>query len=163
MGKSHQRNMRMAKLEDIPQPPVILPLLPPLTSDRPIEDRRFKAIALVSPGFSMLFSPESLADVSLPSLCIGAGRDRWNRGQAERFVSMLGSRAQYRSIPDADSLTFVAPVSEDDPASMLGELSRHAAPEVQKMLNARLTGMLAEFFDRTFAAVPEQTPQTEER
>ena len=120
--RTHQRQMRQAKASDIPWPPTVLPLLPPLSHDRALADARFKALALVSPGYSMLFNRQSLWDVRKPVFLAGAGKDGFNipSEQAEALRDMLPHRPYYLLLPEADMAAFRAPVPESDSAKALG-------------------------------------------
>lgn len=146
--RTHQRQLRQSRGSAIPVPPVVLPLLPPLSHDRPVQDSRFRALVFVSPGFSMLFDKESLAPVQIPTLFIGAGKDLWNRPseQAKRFVDMLGSRAQYQLMPEADGPSFQAECQEADPLFPLGDICGTVTKETRESIHTRLTEILKDFF-----------------
>ena len=120
--KAHARQLRLSKEEGIPQPPAAIPLLPPLSHDRAVSDSRFRALALISPGYSMLFSRESLAEVQEPVFIAGAGRDDLNipSEQAERFAAMLPKRPSYLMLPNADMASFHSSGPQSDPARPLG-------------------------------------------
>ncbi|HJD98256.1 dienelactone hydrolase family protein [Mailhella massiliensis] len=150
VARSHQRQLRLAKSDALPTPPVALPLLPPLSHNTPVADARFKAMVFVSPGFSMLFSKESLAAVNLPSLFIGAENDAWNRPeeQAERFVDMLGHKPEYLLLKHADAPSLQAPCPASDPAGPLASLCNSVEPETRDAIHARLVSILQEFFNR---------------
>ena len=156
--RSHQRQLRLAKSDALPTPPVALPLLPPLSHLSPVADSRFKAMAFVSPGFSMLFSRESLEEVHIPSLFIGAEMERWNRPeeQAERFADMLGGRSEYLLLHHADAPALQAPCPDSDPALPLVSLCNSVEPEVREAVHARLVSVLQEFFNRILGR--ENTP-----
>ena len=149
--RTHQRQMRLAKTGNIPEPPVALPLLPPLSHDIPVADGRFRAMTFVSPGFSMLFSEESLSTVRVPSLFIGAELERWNKPseQAERFVAMMHGRPEYMLLNHADSQALQTACPESDPAGPLTSLCNSVDPETREAVHARLVSVLQEFFNRT--------------
>lgn len=151
VARSHQRQLRLAKSDALPVPPVALPLLPPLSHDSPVADARFRALVFVSPGYSMLFDPESLSAVQVPALFIGADLDIWNRPseQAERFVDMMGNRPEYLLLHHADAAALQAPCPESDPAKPLSALCNSVDPERREAAHARLVSVLQEFFDRT--------------
>ena len=148
--RSHQRQLRLAKSDTLPTPPVALPLLPPLSHNSPVAESRFRAMAFVSPGFSMLFSRESLESVHIPSLFIGAELDRWNRPeeQAERFADMLSGRSEYMLLNHADAPALQAPCPGADPAVPLVSLCNSVEPDVRDAVHARLVSVLQEFFNR---------------
>ena len=150
VARTHQRQLRLAKSDTLPTPPVALPLLPPLSHNSPVADSRFKAMAFVSPGFSMLFSRESLEAVRIPSLFIGAELERWNRPeeQAERFADMLSGRSEYMLLNHADAPALQAPCPDADPAMPLVSLCNSVEPEMRDAIHARLVSVLQEFFNR---------------
>ncbi len=76
--RNHQRQQRLSKIHDLPLPPVALPLLPPLSHSALVTDSRFQSMIFVSPGYSMLFSKETLESIHVPCLFIGAEKERWN-------------------------------------------------------------------------------------
>ena len=150
MARSHQRQLRLARIRDIPTPPVALPLLPPLSHNTPVADERFRAMAFVSPGFSMLFSQDSLADVHIPCLFVGAEKERWNRPseQARRFVAMLGQNTEYQLLHQADAPSLQTTCPDADPAMPLASLCNSVDEETREAIHARLVSMLQEFFNR---------------
>ena len=152
--RTHQRQMRLSKTANIPDPPVALPLLPPLSHDIPVADGRFRAMTFVSPGFSMLFSEESLSSVHVPCLFIGAELERWNKPseQAERFVAMMHGRPEYMLLNHADSQALQTACPESDPAGPLTSLCNSIDPEMREAVHARLVSVLQEFFNRTLGS-----------
>ena len=150
VARSHQRQMRLAREHGIPTPPVALPLLPPLSHNTPVADARFRAMAFVSPGFSMLFNTQSLSSVHIPCLFIGAESERWNRPseQAERFVGMMNNRPEYLLLHDADAPALQANCPESDPAGPLASLCGSVDDETRDAVHARLVSVLQEFFNR---------------
>ncbi|MBQ4076491.1 MAG: dienelactone hydrolase family protein [Mailhella sp.] len=148
--RAHQRQLRLARTDAIPQPPVALPLLPPLSHDRALADSRFRALALVSPGYSMLFSRESLSGVREPIFLAGAGQDACSLPceQAERLRDMLPQRPSYILLPHADMPSFHSAGPESDPAHSLGGVyaGRDDRISVLALLDA-----LQDFFTQAFA------------
>lgn len=151
VARGHQRQLRLAKTEDIPSPPVALPLLPPLSQEQDVADGRFKAFIFVSPGFSMLFSKDSLQQVECPAFFIGAGKDVLNRPaeQAERFAYLLGGNAEYLLLPQADAPAFMAACPSADPAFPLSEISRSVPAETRTAIHTRLFSVVLDFLHRT--------------
>ncbi|WP_446425613.1 alpha/beta hydrolase family protein [Mailhella sp.] len=160
VSRSHQRQMRMAKMDGVPLPPVALPLLPPVLQDKPVTDSRFSAAVLVSPGFSMLFTRESLADVRIPLLVAGAGRDPFllPNEQAERFTALLPLRPQYLLLPEASPAVLHAPCPEKDPASALGGVCTPVPDELRRSVQNLLLDTLHVFFLRAFGSGVEDLP-----
>lgn len=150
VARSHQRQLRLARIRDIPTPPVALPLLPPLSHNTPVADERFRAMAFVSPGFSMLFSQDSLANVHIPCLFVGAEKERWNRPseQAKRFVAMLGKNTEYQLLHQADAPSLQTTCPDADPAMPLASLCNSVDAETRDTIHARLVFMLQDFFNR---------------
>ncbi len=152
LERSHQRLLRQMNGKDLPPPPAVLPLLPPLSHDRAVADERFKALALVSPGFSMLFSWESLAPVHRPVLLVGAGQDKLliPDEQAERLAAMLPSRADYRLFLEADTSVFHS-IKPDGVSHMLfGQSVEEQDPTRRLLLQEQLLNTLQDFFTRAF-------------
>ncbi|WP_418764759.1 alpha/beta hydrolase family protein [Mailhella sp.] len=149
VARSHQRQLRLAKSRGIPTPPVALPLLPPLSHNTPVADGRFRAMAFVSPGFSMLFNEKSLAAVRIPCLFVGAERERWNKPeeQAKRFAAML-HRSEYMPLHQADAAALQAECPESDPAGPLASLCASVDQETRTAIHSQLVSSLQEFFNR---------------
>jgi predicted dienelactone hydrolase len=114
------------------------------------EDGRFRALALVSPGFAMLFDRPSLAAVSIPVLLLGAGGDGLNRPERQARVlrDALPGGAEYRVLPGADGPSLQA-ACPPDMAGYLPDLCASVSPEERRDIHARLEGVLADFFART--------------
>lgn len=152
LERSHRRILRQNREMELPQPPVILPLLPPLSHDRAVTDERFKALALVSPGFSMLFSPDSFAQVQKPVLIIGAGRDSLllPGEQAERFAAMLPFRPDYKLFAEATASMFQNTRGDDISRTLFGITADKEDPAQRVLLREQLLNTLQDFFHRSF-------------
>lgn len=152
LERSHQRLLRQNREKNLPQPPASLPLLPPLSHDRAVTDERFKALALVSPGFSMLFSPDSLTHVQKPVLLIGAGRDSLllPEEQAERFASMLPIRPDYRLFAEAKTSMFENTRADGISHALFDSSSDKENPAQKALLREQLLNTLQDFFHRSF-------------
>ena len=150
VARSHQRQLRLARERGIPAPPVALPLLPPLSHNTPVADGRFRAMAFVSPGFSMLFNEQSLSSVHIPCLFIGAEAEQWNKPseQAERFVAMLKNKPEYMLLHHADAPSLQAACPDSDPAGPLAALCNSVDDETREAIHTRLVSVLQEFFNR---------------
>ncbi len=150
VARSHQRQLRLAKARGIPTPPVALPLLPPLSHNTPVADARFRAMAFISPGFSMLFNQSSLSAVHIPCLFVGAEMERWNRPseQAKRFVAMLGKNTEYMLLHHADAPSLQTECPDADPAMPLASLCNSVDAETREAIHSRLVSVLQEFFNR---------------
>lgn len=150
-SRTHQRQMRLARASDISCPPAVLPLLPPLSHDRALADKRFKAFALVSPGYAMLFNRQSLFEVREPVFLAGAGKDGFNlpHEQAETLRDMLPQRPYYLFLPDADMAAFHAPAPTTDVAKALGGIYK-SAPQTSASYSALLEA-LHHFFEHSLA------------
>lgn len=149
--RTHARQMKIAQKNTLPKPPVALPLLPPLSLDQALVDSRFGALALVSPGYSMLFSRESLALVQRPVFLAAADKDSFNRPteQALRIASMLPHRPSYLLLPDADMASFHAHAPSADPARALGGV--YASPGSSLSAQTLLIDRLHDFFSNAFS------------
>lgn len=150
VARSHQRQLRLARTRGIPTPPVALPLLPPLSHNTPVADARFRAMAFISPGFSMLFSESSLSAVHIPCLFAGAEKERWNRPseQAKRFAAMLKKNSEYMTLHHADAPALQTECPDADPAMPLASLCNSVDTETREAVHARLVSVLQEFFNR---------------
>ena len=150
VARAHQRQLRLARADSIPQPPVALPLLPPLSHDRAVTDRRVQALALISPGYSMLFSRKSLSEVQEPVFLAGAGKDSFNlpSEQAERLLEMRPRRPYYLLLPNADMASFHTAGPDSDPAHPLGGVY---AGRNDRISTLALLDALEEFFMQAFA------------
>ncbi len=117
MEKNHRRIVKQAKGMPFPQPPVVLPLLPPPSNEATLRDPRFSAFILVSPGYSFLFDKASLLAVRHPVLCIGSQKDDINipQEQAGRFAGMMSGNARYALLQNTYPHIFDAPCPEDSP------------------------------------------------
>jgi predicted dienelactone hydrolase len=150
--RSHQRQLRLARKQNIPQPPTALPLLPQLAPETSVNDARFKAFALVSPGFSMLFTPATLTKVNAPVLLVVAGQDAFLRpsDHAERFAGMLPGKPEYLAIAEATSASFLAPCTASDPARELAGICAGTDTEQRRIIHTRIVHHLRDFFHRCF-------------
>lgn len=134
-----------------PKPPVFLPALPPLPRKLPLADPRFRAMALVSPGFSMLFDPHSLKGLKPSLLLIGAEGDDLNRPdkQALALRSLIAPPTpEYLFLPGADGPSFQA-LCPPDMAQELPDLCRSVTPDQREVIHQRMEDVLLEFFRRT--------------
>lgn len=158
VARSHQRQMRMARTEGIPLPPVALPLLPPAPQDKEVADPRFKAAALISPGFSMLFTRDSLGEAKLPMLLVGAGHDPFllPHEQAERLRALLPNRPKYLSIPEASPAALHAPCPAEHQTAGLDGVCAPVPEELRHRVRTLLLDTLHVFFLRSFGADPVQ-------
>ena len=149
-ARVHQRQLRQSTEKDIPKPPAVLPLLPPLSHDRALADSRIRALALVSPGYSMLFSAESLSEVRQPVFIAGADKDAFNlpSEQAERLRDMLPLRPRYLLLPEADMASFHASAPASDAAQPLGGV--YASGMRSPVAQNALLDALERFFNQSF-------------
>jgi len=112
-----------------------------------LADPRIRAIAAVSPGFGMLFGPESFRYFYPPLLLIGGGKDRANPPalHSRAIANHLREKARYINLPDADQGAFMAPC----PADLfreLPELCRPISRETRQKVHQTLQNALADFF-----------------
>lgn len=145
-----QRSQRKP-VTNFPKPPVFLPPLPPLPPERPLADPRFRAMVLVSPGFSMLFNPLSLKGLKPSLLLIGAERDALNRPDKQALVlrSLIAPPTpEYISLADADGPSFQA-LCPPELDQELPDLCRSVTPARREAIHLQLQDILLDFFHRT--------------
>jgi len=142
-----QRKQRRGVV-NFPRPPFFLPLLPPLPPEENLADPRFKALALISPGFSALMDPDSLAGLKTPVLLMGLGQDPLDipSQQALALSRMLTAQeARYKELPDA-SLADLQAVCPQSMARDYPGLCHSAGEEDHEALHRQLEDELSVFF-----------------
>lgn len=117
----------------------------PLT--RSLADQRIKAIAAVSPGYGMLFGPDSFRWFYPPLLLVAADRERIDRAElhARPLARLLGSRARILELTEADTGALMS-TCPPRVAAELPELCLSTPPETRAALHRRLNNALADFF-----------------
>lgn len=145
-----QRTQRKGSV-NFPEPPVFLPPLPPLPEKRETADPRFRAMALLSPGFAMLFDPPSLRDVDIPVLLAGLDGDPLDL-PPQQALSLRGmiappAPAYLELTGDAPALQALCP---PDMAADLPDLCDTVTPEERAELHERLKKALPDFFRRAW-------------
>ena len=108
-----------------------------------------KAIALISPGFGMLFSKNAFKYFYPPVLIIEAGKDHFNKPQNHSRVMgrNLGAKAFYLALPDADMGAFMDECPESI-ARELPELCFSITSGQRKKIQEELVSTLCSFFNR---------------
>lgn len=145
-----QRGQRKPVLE-FPKPPVYLPLLPALQELRPLQDPRFRAMAFVSPGLSMLFDRESLADINIPLLFVAAEKDALNKPEQQAALLrrlIAPPTPEYATLPDADGPSLQA-LCPPDMLRDLPDLCASVSSETRLSIHNRLKALLLAFFQKT--------------
>ena len=112
-----------------------------------LKDPRIKAIAIVSPGFGMLFSPRSFQHFTTPLLVLTAGKDTLNdhRLHADVLTGYLRAQSRTLFIAEADMGALMAPCP-DSLAKELSELCRSVSPKERLLIHKRMHEALASFF-----------------
>ncbi|MCH5276443.1 MAG: hypothetical protein J1E80_01275 [Desulfovibrionaceae bacterium] len=139
-------------LTELPAPPVFTPLLPPLPAEHALTDARFRAMMLISPGYSMLFDPNSLKSLNLPLSLVGLDRDPLHRPERQALVLrelLASSTAEYTLLTGADGPALQA-LCPPDMAQDLPDLCRTVSPGEREALHRRLEGLIVSFFQRAF-------------
>lgn len=164
MKKRHKRLSAQysKRMQDIPVPPAFLPPLPPLPPQERIRDDRIRALVLIAPGYSMLFDPASLAEVTVPVLIVDAPGDRLNKPDPQSATLsryLTKTRTAHALLPEADTLALMAPCPPPL-ADNLPDLCFSAPPELRRQMENMLVSSLVEFFDRVFppGKVPAASP-----
>lgn len=160
MEKRHKRLSAQyrKKMQGIPLPPAFLPPLPPLPPRERIHDDRLKALALIAPGYAMLFEQKSLANVRIPVLLVGAPEDRLNKPDPQSLMlsaGLVNARVENLILPEADSLSLMAPCPPEL-AATLPDFCPNSNPEKHQRLENALLSTLIGFFDS--ALLPGKRP-----
>lgn len=137
------RNQRRPVVE-FPPPPAFLPLLPPLPDVEALADGRVKSIILVSPGYSMLFDPESLLDLTLPIRLIACADDSLNLldGQIAFFANLLQDEERdFRWLENA-SIPALQAVCPPDVAADMPELCESVTRQERDKLHREFESVL---------------------
>lgn len=139
-------------LASFPTPPVFAPLLPPLPAEHPLTDARFRAMMLISPGYSMLFAPDSLKSLNLPLAIVGLDRDPVHTPHHQALVLrdlLTPPGPDYTLLTGADGPALQA-LCPPDMAQELPDLCRTVSPREREALHRRLENMILGFFQRVF-------------
>lgn len=112
-----------------------------------LADRRVKAVAAISPGYGMLFDSKSFRYFHPPLLLVCAGKDQFNAAKlhCEPMARMLGERARYLVLPDADAGALMA-TCPPGLAAELPELCQSVAPQRREAIDRELREALLAFF-----------------
>ncbi len=105
---SHWAQERLASLMTKPKG-VLAP-----AQDKPWHDPRIRSVALIAPGYAMLFDAESFAGFSTPAMIIEAERDRLNPPalHAQHLREVMPPDTPYFILKDATSFMLHAPCNE---------------------------------------------------
>lgn len=144
------RRAQRKPASDFPTPPTFVPLLPPLPPDRPLADSRFRAMMLVSPGYSMLFAPDTLKSLSLPLFIVGLDRDPLHTPDRQALVlcSLLAPPTpEYTLLTGADGPALQA-LCPPDMEHDLPDLCRTVSPDEREALHRRLETLILNFFQQ---------------
>ena len=118
-----------------------LPLLHPLA------DARVKAVAAVAPAYGMLFTPESLAELHIPTLILRAENDRINRFplHADAIRDAMSRAPEYAVIAEADSTSLMSacpPSVLRDLPELCSKVSVERRAHIHHQLNTLLSRFL---------------------
>lgn len=145
------RRAQRKPVTDFPTPPAFVPLLPPLPPDRPLADSRFRAMMLISPGYSMLFAPDTLKSLPLPLFIVGLERDPLHTPERQALVlrSLLAPPTpEYALLTGADGPALQA-LCPPDMERDLPDLCRTVSPDEREALHHRLETLILDFFRHT--------------
>lgn len=114
-----------------------------------LADPRIKAEALIAPAFGMLFTKDSFADVKIPIMLVGAGRDSFNKTElhCEPLARILGKKASYLDLPEADAGALMSPCSKTLQID-LPELCLSVSADERARLHQELERALWTFFEK---------------
>lgn len=106
-----------------------------------------KAIAMVGPEYAMLFDEKSFKYFYPPALLVEIGRERMQNsaGQAKALGRILGSRALYLDLPDADAGALMD-ACPNALRNELPELCESVSANQRKLLRQNLENALFSFF-----------------
>ena len=132
-----------------------------LSTPLSLADTRVKAVAAVAPAYGMLFTKESLATLTIPTLILRAEKDRINRFplHADAIRDAMPHAPEYAVIADADSTSLMAacppPILRDLP-ELCSKVSAEKRAHIHHQLNMLLSRFLLE---RLGHALPEERPE----
>ena len=114
---------------------------------RSLADPRIRAVAVVAPGFAMLFGVDAFRHLYPPLLLVSAGADSTNppRLHSGALARILGNKARHITLPDADQGALMSPCPPIH-ADELPELCRSVSPATRQAVQQKLQRILAEFF-----------------
>lgn len=152
LSKAYGRVQRAQKSGSVtfPVPPAYLPPLPPLRKQASSIDPRYRAMIFVSPGYSMLFEPESLRSINIPILLIAADKDPLDlpEQQAMRYRILLSPPVpDYLTLEGADIPALQAlcpPAVERD----LPDLCSSVTPDERENLHQTLLAYVVDYLNR---------------
>ena len=112
-----------------------------------LADPRVKAIAVIAPGFGMLFSAQSFAAFASPVLVLTAERDGMNKRSlhADVIAGLLSGKARYARLKNADIGALMAPCPESL-AEELPDLCRSVDARERRRIHRQMHAALRDFF-----------------
>lgn len=113
---------------------------------------KIKAVAAIAPGFGMLFNSKSFEYFYPPLLLVCAARTQFNRSRlhCEPLAKLLGAKARFMVLPDADENALMAPC----PPALIEELPElcYSVSEAERgAIHTRLSEALLAFFGHYLA------------
>ena len=123
-----------------------------------LADARIKAVAAVAPAYGMLFTPESLAELHIPTFILRAENDHINRFplHADAIRDAMPRAPDYAVIAEADSASLMSdcpPLVLRDLPELCGKVSVKQRAHIHDQLNRLLNRFLWEQLGR---ALPEE-------
>ena len=125
--------------------PFIQPYFPLLTAEQSVRDGRFSRMIFVSPGYSVLYDSEGLAEIEVPILFIGLDQDKTNipKYQGEILAGIVGEEyADHIIIEGTDIWGLQTPCSEAD---MLVEICKSVTDEERNNVTIELAEIILDF------------------
>ena len=112
-----------------------------------LADPRVRAIAAVSPGYGMIFGPNSFAYFYPPLLLVDAGRDIINHPDLHgaAIAALIGRKVTRIIIPDADQGALMS-ACPDSLASELPDLCLSVSQDERRHTHQRLRETIGDFF-----------------
>uniref|UniRef100_B8DPX3 Dienelactone hydrolase-like protein n=1 Tax=Nitratidesulfovibrio vulgaris (strain DSM 19637 / Miyazaki F) TaxID=883 RepID=B8DPX3_NITV9 len=139
------------------------PALPPQAT---MADARVRAVALVAPGYGMLFPRASLARVTVPVAILKADDDEVNRAplHADALRAALPRPPEFTVLAGADHYALMAacpPALQRDLPELCGGVDEETRQAIHRVLNARLVRFFLSTLGEAGPPLPVPPPEPE--
>jgi predicted dienelactone hydrolase len=131
-----------------------------------LEDPRVRAVALVAPGYGMLFPRASLARVTVPVAILKADDDEVNRAplHADALRAALPRPPEFTVLSGADHYALMAacpPNLQRDLPELCGGVDEDTRQAIHRVLNARLVRFFLATLGEAGPPLPAPAPEPE--
>ncbi|NHZ47573.1 alpha/beta hydrolase family protein, partial [Nitratidesulfovibrio liaohensis] len=136
---------------------------PPQTA---MADARVRAVALVAPGYGMLFPRASLSSVTVPVAILKADDDEVNRAplHADALRAALPRPPEFSVLAGADHYALMAacpPTLQRDLPELCGGVDEDTRQSIHRTLNARLVRFFLSTLGEAGPPLPAPPPEPE--